>query len=272
MSKWSLNSKMVLVIAIMSLGAILISYFGIKGMNGLYDGQKSMLNREVKADSITFQLTDQQRIITITTRDIIIAREEAQMNSLIEKNHEARKELFKLLDEYRTLSDEGGKALADEYKTAAENWLASNDEVIALAKLNKDDEVRALLYTTALARSKVLEDTINKINAETAQEVAEATVRSEEIFATSRNLIIFISIISILASLIVAFIILRALSKAITYVINTLTDNSSQVSMAAIQISSSAQSLSEATTEQAASLEQTSSSIEEMSSMVKKNF
>jgi methyl-accepting chemotaxis protein len=270
MSKWSLNAKLILIISVLAAGSILISYFGIAGMSGLNEGQKAMLRKEVKADSVTFQMTDQQRLITIATRDIIIARDENVMKDLEAKGMAARKEMLKFLDEYRSLADEKGKVLADEYRKATDKWFIVTDEVIAVAKQNKDDEVRTLLDTKVFEARKVLVDLTDKINAETAKEVEEAIIQSEDSFNKSRNLILIISLFSIVSSLIISYVILNSLSKTIQYIITTLGDNTNLVSSAANQISAASQGLSDATTEQAASLEETSSSIAEMNSMVLK--
>lgn len=73
------------------------------------------------------------------------------------------------------------------------------------------------------------------------------------------------------AGVVLAFIIIRSITKPINNVIAGLGEGANQVAAAAGQVASSSQSLAEGASEQAASLEETSSSLEEMSSMTKRN-
>ncbi len=62
-----------------------------------------------------------------------------------------------------------------------------------------------------------------------------------------------------------------SISRALTRIIDGLSEGANQVASASSQVSSSSQSMAEGASEQAASIEETSSSMEEMSSMTKKN-
>ena len=75
---------------------------------------------------------------------------------------------------------------------------------------------------------------------------------------------------AILAAL-VAFWIIRSITRLLSRIIEGLNEGAEQVASAAGQVSSSSQQLAEGASEQAAGIEETSSSLEEMASMTKQN-
>jgi len=79
-----------------------------------------------------------------------------------------------------------------------------------------------------------------------------------------------VSLISLIG-LLLAYMIVRSISRPINHVAQGLSGGAEQVAAAAEQVSSSSQQLAEGSSEQAASLQETSSSIEELASMTKQN-
>lgn len=70
---------------------------------------------------------------------------------------------------------------------------------------------------------------------------------------------------------VIAFLVVRSISRTLIQVVGALDEGAEQVASAAGQVSSSSQSLAEGSSEQAASLEETSASSEEINSMARKN-
>ncbi len=84
-------------------------------------------------------------------------------------------------------------------------------------------------------------------------------------------IIVAIGVILLLVALVILYIMVNNVTKAITIIIAGLADASQQVNSAAGEISNSSQSLAEGATEQASSLEETSSALEETASMTRQN-
>lgn len=76
---------------------------------------------------------------------------------------------------------------------------------------------------------------------------------------------------SIVAILIVGFLLVQSITKPIARAVRELNEASDQVASASGEVSSSSQSLAEGASQQAAAIEETSSSLEEMSSMTRQN-
>lgn len=88
---------------------------------------------------------------------------------------------------------------------------------------------------------------------------------------TGKTMIVVILGICVLVAVVLAYFIIRGITKPVNRIIEGLSEGAEQVVSASSQVSSASQSLAEGAAEQAASLEETSSSLEEMSSMTKQN-
>jgi methyl-accepting chemotaxis protein len=190
----------------------------------------------------------------------------------IKKEMEAlREKLNQSGDEFMKIVSDEGKQTYTSYKDKFESWFQVSEELQKLSLAGKNKEATALSrgkgQTLRLSSSRTLDEIVN-LNEKKMQEEAD---RTDVIYANARNLVLAISIIAILAGLLTAFFIMRAVGQAIDHVIAQLRDNANQVTSAAQQIAASSEQLSQAATEQASSLEETSSSVEEMNSMIKKN-
>ncbi len=94
---------------------------------------------------------------------------------------------------------------------------------------------------------------------------------SEDVYQSARNLLIVISLVSIVSGFLAAFLVLRSTSNAIDRVIQHLGESSSQLGGASSTIASASEQLSQAATEQAASLEETATAIEQLNTMIQKS-
>lgn len=86
-----------------------------------------------------------------------------------------------------------------------------------------------------------------------------------------RYLTWMLALIAVGAGALLAFFIIRSLTRALNQIVGELASGAEQVASAASQVSSSCQSLARGASEQAASLEETSASSEEINSMARKN-
>jgi methyl-accepting chemotaxis protein len=89
--------------------------------------------------------------------------------------------------------------------------------------------------------------------------------------STTRTGLIAVTIVTIIAGVGCATVIIIGIKKGLTRIAAELAEGAQQTATASGQVSSASQSLAEGTSEQAASIEETSASIEEMASMTKQN-
>ncbi|MBI5818469.1 MAG: hypothetical protein HZA88_05735 [Verrucomicrobia bacterium] len=131
-------------------------------------------------------------------------------------------------------------------------------------------------------RTKQLEDSLVAIGMDMAAATKELTssitdaqiklgAQFESRVTQTKAAVLIISCIAAVSGALLAFFLIRTLTRGLKAVISDLSSGAEQTTFAAGQVSASSQSLAEGASEQAASLEETSSSLEEMSSMIKKN-
>jgi methyl-accepting chemotaxis protein len=226
---------------------------------------------DVKRDQLTSQMQDEQRMVSIAVREMIIENDPSKMQRFEKSFQSHQKELTKFVDQYTEMATKEGKTLADRYRATTEKWFPVLAEMIRLARMNKDAEIIQIRDRDEAPLLDTARSLINQMNDLTAKRLTDSVAASEASYQSARTLVLTISLFSILVGALLAFAIMRSVSRAIDQVIASLNDNSVQVTSAAQQIAASSEQLSQAATEQASSLEETASSIEEMNSMVQKN-
>ena len=175
------------------------------------------------------------------------------------------------------------KVLWNRFVPAWNEWKKDHEKYVSLSKEYdlyvedgfKADEIYEKMTHQALVvngvtfgESEALLIKIVNINSKVGAEVAE---ESKAQAAFLKTLAIISLIIGVVLAMSLGIIISRAINKALTRIVESLSEGSEQVSSASGQVSSASQSLAEGATEQAAGLEETSSSLEEMSSMTRQN-
>ena len=170
-----------------------------------------------------------------------------------------------------TITRDEDRRLFNAMKAARGEWVASREPVLVLSRGQKPKEAIAAYQRTAYpayVKARDAATALAEFNRKSGDEAGAATMAA---VSGGKTAAIFGSVGAALAGVVVAFFIVRGVSRALTHIAATLGDGSGQVASAASQVSAASQSLAQGTSEQAASLEETSSSLEEVSSMTKKN-
>lgn len=175
-------------------------------------------------------------------------------------------DIRKKLEELKAVTGEeqGKKALA-EIAAAESAYKQQVDQLSAawraLQELEKNRGVTAAQVVEASKQAALagMGDT-NEIAATAASSLSSASI------------VMVIGLISVsILGIVLAFVVIRAITKPIASVVEGLSSGSEQVASASGQVSAASQQLAEGASQQAASIEETSSSLEEMASMTKQN-
>ena len=175
------------------------------------------------------------------------------------------------------------KILWNRFVPAWNTWKKDHEQYVRFSKEYdryvedgfKGDEFYKKMTNQALVvngvtfgKSEALLNKIVTINSEIGAQVSE---ESSAQAAFLKVLAIVSLIIGVVLAIGLGILISRAINKALTRIVEALTEGSEQVASASGQVSSASQSLAEGATEQAAGLEETGSSLEEMASMTTQN-
>ena len=167
-----------------------------------------------------------------------------------------------------------GKELFAQVEKAWEEYHPVHKQLIDIAM--KEDLIEKKASTElsmGVARQKIhaLDDALMKLTRQKEAKAKDASEEAAAIYASSRTLMIILSIAGFLAGIVLGVIMTLSITRPIKRIIEGLWEGAEQVASATGQVSSASQQLAEGSSQQAASIEEVSSSMEEMSSMTKQN-
>ncbi len=174
-------------------------------------------------------------------------------------------------DEIKKIINPEIKRLLHEVEDPHEKLHASAIKIKSMVESgNKRAAMDVYQKETIIALKKV-QYNLEKIGEMYSESAENSMIDLNNSAEQGRNVILIVSILSVLAGIALAIIIASNIMKELNKVINNLGESAGQVTSASAQLSASSQQLAEGSSEQAASIEETSSTLEESSSMVKQN-
>lgn len=270
MKKRSLNFKIWAVVMMLSSAFVFASTFSIFGARKATEN----LNEVVEVYQARFQaandIKNTQRAMMVNLLETIVMTEESRMAETSKRYDLMAKEMFAALDRYEAVATAEGKQHSAELKLKMEEFAKVTEQARDLAMQNKNDDATALVKSADLVRTQIME-VVDKITDRATGDLKTFTAQAQADANQTILLNILVPASSILASLAVAFLLLKSVNRAIGSVVKGLGESANQVTAASAQIASASSQLSQAATEQAAALEETAASVEELNSMVAKN-
>ncbi len=143
-------------------------------------------------------------------------------------------------------------------------WPALNRENVSTEELQEIDGAIDGI------RGQTIEP-LTKIVVSLQGEMDEGDERFDAVARRTFMISLTVSMLGILLSLVLSWLVTRAITKPLNRIIAGMSNAATQVSGASGQVSSASQTLAEGTSEQAASLEETTSTLEEMAAMIRQN-
>lgn len=220
--KWYLNMK---IGSKLILGFILIAIIsGAMGLFAIYDLQKLSdsdtklyKNVTVPMSEIGIISTEFQRI-RVNARDMIIAQTPEDIQANIDKIMDRRSSIdqhAKLFEQ--AISSDEMRIAFDEYLEKKQNFRDGVDDIIELAKLNKDAEAIALLSEQGASgiASRDYQDAIDEIVKLQIQEGKEMSVANKDDANHTTTIMGIVIILMIALSIIIGFLISSIITKPV---------------------------------------------------------
>jgi methyl-accepting chemotaxis protein len=271
MKKWSMNAKLVLILSIFIVASAVISLVGISSMSNLKEALGNIVAVNAARVDDAHEIKSLFLIQLINEKNFIIADTKENMDVYQKRLNDRNEEMKKQIEEAYKISSNLGKNDLDQFKAVYNEWWQTTTEEIKLSAAG--DNKNAFHLSTTKGRELRLkgESIMDHIIKRNQTSMKEEDDRADNLYSKSRTAMMIVSVLSVVAGILFAFFMMKAISRAINRVIDNLKDSSEQVTSAAQEIAASSHELSGASTEQASSLEETASSIEELNSMVQKN-
>ena len=269
MNKYSLNLKVAIIVGVLIIGSLVISGVSLLQMNYMDQAIDRITDVRVVVMNETLHLRNLFYVQIINERNFILNHAGRSTNKeyLEHRDKEFREALALRM---RHTNNDDIKFL-EEMKSVYEKWWTVNREIISLVDSGKEQEGVNLIVQKGRELRLAGEAALEKLIALDVKMMSDDRAAAEKVYADAKLFQILISSVSILLGISLALIFMRAISKAISNVIEHLHSSSTQVAQAAQQIASASEGLSGASTEQASSLEETVATLEELTSMVKLN-
>jgi len=267
MKNRSLNTKVFFVLGILASAAVAISYVGLNKMSGINDSLNQIVGVVAKRVLLAKNMDADKNELKNQEKVLILEDTQEGMQKIAGKLDGIAKRVEQTIADYKQLANDEGKKNADELARVIAQWRSVDEELRRLSFAGKSKEATALARGRARELMETFDSVLSGVVERNEKALQDEAARTDAEYARARNMVLAVSILSILAGLLSAFFIMRAVGKAIDQVISSLRDNANQVTSAAQQIAASSEQLSQAATEQASSLEETSSSVEEMNSI-----
>ncbi len=271
MSKWSLNAKIYFIMGILIAACVSISVVGLSKMDSINDALDGIVDGLVVRLGYANKLKALFLIQVVNEKNLLSLYDPEAMKATTERLVQRDQEIRELYKENLKVTTPEGKIRLELIMDLYGKWLEITYKEKDLVLKGEREKASRMSITEGREIRLKIEEILDGRVVALEKLMAVESHKSDIDYASARNLVSLISIVSISLGLGFAIVILRSLDKSILSIISSLNDNSTQVTSAAQQIASSSEELSQTATEQAASLEETASSIEEMNSMVQKN-
>jgi len=271
MKNLSLNTKIAGILGIFVVAAAVVAFLGLSRMNQINDSLDQIVNTYHARVMYAVGVRDFQRQMAISEAAIVHEKDQDKISAEAKKIEDDEAHIKGEFSEWNKIASAEAKLKFKEYDGDMKEWMSAVQKEESLSAQGKEQESSQLADTRSakvrLAMNKLMDDLVTS----NTKSMDDGVQGAAQTYKTARATVLFTSIVAIAAGILLAFVILRAVSRSIDQVISNLNDNSSEVSSASQQIAAASTQLSQATTEQAASLEETSSALEELNSMLQKN-
>ncbi len=271
MKKRSLSFKMWGVLSVPVAGLIVVAaaavyaemQFGevVQGLSASSD----RIEMALEMDSAIFEIRGQQRGFVLETTPEGMNTSEGRVNATESRLRDTMKK-------FRSMAlNEAGKKNIDDLAALLDTWRPVGQEMRGLHRNKKTAEAVALLTGRLAQLTDKMRDSVKSLVDRNKKFIEAKKVEANEITAASRITILAVSAAALVFAIVLAYFILRAITRGISRVMSDLSAGADQTLNASEQVATSSQSMAQGASEQAASLEETSSTLEEISSTTKQN-
>ncbi|MFL5813862.1 MAG: methyl-accepting chemotaxis protein [Bdellovibrionia bacterium] len=271
MKSWSLNAKIYFVVSIFVVSNVFSVFMGIAKLSSLNNSLSNITGTLYQRIDSMNDVNSAQLSIAIKMRDLVLSRDKAEQEKIESEMLAKKKAMQDSLNRFIDIAAAEGKTLAKKYQEQFDAWWSAIEEMEKFVHEQKYEEAQKTAQIKATQLRKIMGGTLIEIVSLNEKRMSDASVDAQKEYESSRRDSILAGVLALLAGGVLCFFIVRAFSKAVAQIIDSLNKSSIQVASSSRQIASASQELSQSTSEQAASLEETAASIEEMSSMIGKN-
>lgn len=214
MTVMKVKNRLILGFSGMLLLLALLAGISFKSINDMMDNIEVMTNDKFPKTQWAHNITDQINIIARSMRNTLIVKDQATIDKELGRIQEARKVIKENLDKLdQTIASEQGKLLLKAVHDARAPYLEAQDRFIQLAGSGKQKEAADYLLNEVRKLQTVYFEAIGKLIEHQVRAMNQAGTDARDTVNNSLDLILAISLVSLLTGIVMAFSITKALIR-----------------------------------------------------------
>lgn len=271
MKNQSLSTKLFGIVFLFVLTCGIISVRGIFSLDQINSSLKFVTRTLNLRVSYAYEIQALARLMILEEKNQITMADPADRERAAERAQALVAQIHTVAEQWQKIVSEKNVQRLKNIIELVDAWKDHNLKLTALVRESRMKEATERSVKqgreTRLGIEKNLEESI-QVN----KDAMEVFIKnSDETYSSARLAMVLVSSVSTLVGFTVAYLVMRAVTRAIDQIIAQLEESTETLNRAADEIAASSQELSQSVAEQAASLEETASSAEEMNSTVQKN-
>jgi methyl-accepting chemotaxis protein len=193
---------------------ISISVMGIWGMKASNDQLNDIVKDNMVKIELVTTMSESVHIVSRVLRSMVMLDDVSAIKEEEQKLLAAREAYNKAWDKLEKFpASERGQAIRAKISEAATAARTLNNGVIELALNNKDDEARDMILKTAGPAVKKWQDALDENAALQKELSAKQAAEAEAAYSRASTVMIILSIVGVILSLVIAFLITRNLMR-----------------------------------------------------------
>ena len=282
-----LQSKLILLTAVMMFALGLMGYMGYKATSGWESDVTEIGDGLVPSLVSCGTIRNGVQLVAIQINRARGLRGEPTMKEKMQNSSEEMQKGFDRIDkgmkEYLAApSSADEKAAWEIFYPEYEQWRKGNDDfkvnvIDVLAKTNDPQQIEALFgkmtahIDSSSALRKSMQEKLQKVYDINKKNIANGSKRAKEQSASFKQMFFTVVLVSMIIAIILAMLIIRSITRSITQSVTSIRDGAMQITSASDQVASSSSSLAQGASEQASSVEEVSATLEESTAINTQN-
>jgi methyl-accepting chemotaxis protein len=271
MMRLSLRAKVLLVLLLALAGCVVVAAAGIYSIGRLTHVLGTLAVASERVDAL-------QRMDTLTSeisayeKQLLLELDRPKMRALEERMLKSDGELQKLLAAYQEVTSGEERSAISALVGLLAEWRRESEKLRQLSIAYQNDEARLVHLNSTLPKLAAFDERLGALvskSVEMKAAVGGDARNAQRLGQTSVLLLATVSIAAVLLSLVIGYLMTRALTGSLGEVIADLDAASRQTLNASQQVNSSSQALAQGSSEQAASLEETSATLQQIAAMTR---
>ncbi|KYG62363.1 hypothetical protein AZI86_16125 [Bdellovibrio bacteriovorus] len=273
MKNRSLNFKVGSIVLILIIGSIGIATMGLSKLHHMDDMVHEMLDESVTRTLLAKDVRSMIDAQAIKQRDVMLAESPEEIADAVKSIESRHVDILSKIQEFLKVPNTPEADLKEMQLIQNQylEWYKVDHQIVAMISDGKSHEARVFSKQNSLPLRQKVDSELEEIVHHQNEALNADKQMADADYQEAKKWMLIFSGVSIFLGVVLAALILRALSKLLSEVILDLNGGSDQVTEASQQIAEASVQLSHASTEQASSLEETVAAIEELTGMVKIN-